>query len=232
MEFLHRRIACSFAVAVVLLLSQTAFAIPIGQFDLVGTVRFDSDEMDWSPAGGGTGTAAVIAPVSGAFVGLDGTSAIAKDLDLDVQTPGVPFLLTDFLTFAAAPTLSLDLTGIELGQFCSALCSAAPAAGQICTPAGSPFNFVNLPSGSGLSSILSFAMSGTASDGVSDGPFTAVYTAQFVGLPYQSVLATIVGGGSLTTSYSASFEVVPEPGTLLLLSAGLGLLALRRSRRT
>jgi hypothetical protein len=232
MEFLHRRIARILAVAVVLLLSQSALAIPIGQFDLIGTVRFDSDELDWSPAGTGTGSATVVVPVSGAFAALADTGATVKDLDFDVQTPGLPFSLDDFLTFVAVPTLSLDLTYIELGQFGSAFCSAAPAAGQICTPTGSPFNFVNLPSGSGLSSILSFVVSGTASDGVSDGPFTAVYTAQFVGLPYQSVLATWGAGGSLTRSYSASFEVVPEPGTLALISAGLGMLALRGRRRT
>jgi hypothetical protein len=220
-------------VAVVLLLSQTAFAIPIGQFDLVGTVSFDADDIDWNPAGGGTGNATLIIPVSGAFAGLDGTSAIAKDLNSAVQPTGVPFLLADFLTFAAEPTFSLDLTFIEPGQFGSALCGAAPAAGQICTPLNFPsFNLVNLPSGSRLSSILSFVVRGTASDGVSDGPFTAVYTAQFVGLSYQSVLATLGSGGTLTTSYSASFEVVPEPGTLALVSAGLGLLALRGRRRT
>ena len=233
MEFLYRRIARGFAVAVVLLLAQTALAVPIGHFDLIATVRFDSDEIDWNPAGGGTGSATVVAPVSGAFAALAGTSAIAKDLNSALQPTGVPFLLEDFLVFAAAPTLSLDLTYIEPGQFSSTLCGAAPAAGQTCTPfAGSPFNFVNLPSGSSISSILSFVVSGPATDGVSDGPFTAVYTAQFVGLSYQSVLATLSGGGSLTSSYSASFEVVPEPGTLALLSAGLGLLALRRRRRT
>jgi hypothetical protein len=230
MDFLHRRIARGFAVAVVLLLSQSALAIPIGQFDLVGTVRFDADDIDWSPAGGGTGSATVIAPVSGAFVGLATTTATAKDLS-SAQPVGVPFLLADFLTFTAAPTLALDLTYIEPGQFSSTLCGEPAAAGQICTPPGSAFNFVNLPSGSGLSSIVSFVVSGTATDGVSDGPFTAVYTAQFVGLSYQSVLATLSGGGSLTTSYSGSFEVVPEPGTLALLSAGLGLLALRGRHR-
>jgi hypothetical protein len=230
MEFLHRRIACGLVVGLVLMLSQTALAVPIGHFDLVASMIFDSDDIDWIPVGGGTGSARVIQPVSGPFVAVPGDSATVKDLDLTVLTPGSSFLLADFLTFpgTAAAYISLDLTYIEPGQFGSALCGAAPAAGQTCTPTGSAFNFVNLPSGSGLSSILSFVVSGTASDGEGDGPFTAVYTAQFAGLSYQSVLATLGAGGSLTSSYSASFEVVPEPGTLLLVSAGLGLLALRR----
>jgi hypothetical protein len=231
MESLGRWLARSAAVAIALLASEAALAVPIGQFNVVETVRFDTDDIDWAPAGGGTGSAMVIAPTSGVFIGLQGTTAVQKDLNSALQPTGVPFLLADFLTFVAAPTLSLDLTFIEPGEFGSANCATAPAAGQICTPTGSPFNFVNLASGSGLSSIVSFAVGGTASDGVSDGAFRGVYTAQFVGLSYQSLLATFGSGGSVTTSYSGSFEVVPEPGTFGLVGAALGLLALRARRR-
>jgi energy-converting hydrogenase Eha subunit E len=227
MHSLRRWLARSAAVAIALVASESALAVPIGQFNVVGTVRFDTDDIDWAPAGGGTGNAMVIAPTSGAFIALPGTNAVQKDLNSALQPTGVSLLLADFLTFAAAPTLSLDLTFIEPGVFGSASCAAVPAAGQVCTPTGSPFNFVNLASGSSLS----FAVSGTASDGVSDGPFTGIYTAQFVGLSYQSVLATFANGGSVTTSYSGSFEVVPEPGTFGLLGAALGLLALRARRR-
>jgi len=59
---------------------------------------------------------------------------------------------------------------------------------------------------------------------------TGIFTAQFAGLPYQSVPATLAGGGRVSAAYSAIFQaVVPEPATGMLVSLGVaGLLLLRR----
>ena len=212
------------------LLGAPAAAVPIvGQLSLVGSVRFDADDIDFLPAGGGSGSFLGSDPTDGYFAGLSGTSGLALDLNSAVHPVGVPFSLVSFLAFAVAPTLTFELEFIQPGTFGSAQCGLAAAAGQVCTPAASsPFNFVNIPAGSDISSILSFSVLGTVTDGANAGTFTGVYTAQFAGLSYQEVLATIASGGSLTASYSANFDVVPEPAVAALLGAGLAILALRR----
>jgi len=135
------------------------------------------------------------------FAPLAGTTATLQSLTLAADPPGVPVSVANFMTFAASPAASLTLTLLRPGVFSSAACGAAPAAGQTCTLAGSPFNFTNLTT---TSSMVSFAIKGTIADGsppISD--IEGVFTAQFDS-NYQTVLATI-GTGQIGTTYSASF---------------------------
>jgi hypothetical protein len=63
------------------------------------------------------------------------------------------------------------------------------------------------------------------------------FTTQFAGVTPLSIRNTIVGGGSITSTYSGSFTVnvtstVPEPATMLLFGSGLcGVGAAIRKRR-
>jgi hypothetical protein len=104
---------------------------------------------------------------------------------------------------------------------------AAPAPGQICTPVFpggglSPFNLQNTQTGS----TASFSIAGNARR-ISTGEvsqFTGLFTSQFND-PYQSYLPTILGGGTIENSYSATAEAtavpVPEPSSITMLLGGL-----------
>ena len=67
-------------------------------------------------------------------------------------------------------------------------------------------------------------VSGVTSDGLST--WSALFTAQFI-VPYQTLLADIAAGDTVTDTYSATVDVTPnvsptpEPGTLVMLGSGL-----------
>ena len=63
-----------------------------------------------------------------------------------------------------------------------------------------------------------------------DAIFEGTFSNQF-GVPYQTLLNTVLTGGSVPTPYSATFTVtpIPEPSTFGLL--GLGLVAFGLIRR-
>jgi len=158
------------------------------------------------------------------------------------------FDLPNFLTFSATagnpvlpPDIALDLHFIFLGVDPQAPCTAAPAPGQVCTPAFaalvsaanplglSAFNLQNTQTGS----TASFSVSGSARN-ISTGevsPFTGVFTAQFT-VPYQTIL-TELQTGAVTNAYSATFLAtpIPEPGTAALILGGVALVAGSRIRR-
>jgi hypothetical protein len=222
----------------------------------VGTpsLSLSSTGIDFLPAGGGTGTFNIGGSSTGTFAPLAGTTGLSKDLNLLAGQPvNIPFLLANFLTFAANPTVHLDLNFIYAGVFGSASCFLPAASGQTCTPnipalvspanplGLSPLNLMNTPTGS----VASFSVNGIAEDDLSgdDSPFTALFTAQF-DQSYQDILATWAAGGSVVASYSASFLVngengspVPGPSTVsLVLVTVASFLAKgyvhRRSRRS
>jgi hypothetical protein len=216
------------------LLAAPASAVPIvGQLSILGTLSLDADAIAFQAPIPLVGNFLTSEPSGGYFAGIPGISlsGIALDLDGASLPVGIPFSLPGFLSSfqGSFSTLAFELTLIEPGAFGSGACGAAPAPGQACTPPGSAASFVNFSTGSDVSSIVSFILRGKVTANAGDeGTFTGLYTAQFTGLSYQEVLATIVGGGSVTASYSASFDVVPEPGAGALLAAGLAALALRR----
>jgi hypothetical protein len=140
---------------------------------------------------------------------------------------------------ALGVTTTLLIDHIAAGIYPSAQCSSNPAAvGQVCTPSGSLFNFVNNPPPppGGPQATATWVFQGATNDGQST--WVGNFTSQF-NVPYQTVLAQLQASGSVTNSYSATFSVtqtqtaVPEPGCLSMLGLGLVLLPalLRRNLR-
>jgi hypothetical protein len=188
-----------------------------GELDLTGAAIFSSTLIDFTPAFGGSGIATVVEGSTGTFASVVRTIAAIKDIPLP------PSGMLDAITFPAAPLLHFNTTSVDTGIFGSSQCALAPAVGQTCTVPGSAFNLTNTSQGS----TLSFELNGKFLD-LSDGkmdltPYHGITTAQFVGRSYQQVLASIAGGQSLTTSYSASFapSMIPEATSVVSLSIGL-----------
>ena len=67
--------------------------------------------------------------------------------------------------------------------------------------------------------------------GDSDTQAIGIYTAQSADTTIAAIRNTLLSGGSLTNSYSATITSVPEPATLLTFGAGSMLLAAHRRRR-
>lgn len=174
----------------------------------------------------------------GGFVALAGTTAAIQDITNPpdaVGTPGIdaPLNVVNFMTFTTAPNISFTLTYLLSGINGSAGCALPiAAAGQLCTPDvpnQSPYNLQNTSS---TSSTASFRILGTEVDSLTGNTANVVgtFTTPFSDKTFQDILATIAGGGSITTSFSAQFAVTavqtPEPGALQELMAGLFLIGL------
>ncbi len=204
-----------------------AYATPIsGTLNITGDVAVGATTIDWLPLGGGTGTFTVTPSSTGSFSGLAGDSGTVKDLDVLTEPVGVPISVLNFIVLPGG--ISFELTMIDAGVFGSIDCSAAPAAGQNCTPLipppKSPFNLTNTAVGS----TASFTIRGIATSGTDTAAVIGIYTTQFTGQDYQNLLATIGSGGTVQASYSANFlvsQAIPEPSTAYLILGGLALAA-------
>ena len=216
-------------------------AAPIsGTVNISGSVAVGETFIDFQPPVGPPNGAFVVSNTgnTGSFAGLSNTTGLILDLNDAVEPPGQSFpTLKGFVTFAAAPNISLDLTEIDPGAFSSANCFASPAAGQTCTPAAtgngfaSPFNLTNTSATTSTAAITVRGNAVNTATGESS-PFIGIFTTQFT-VPYQTLLAEVTTG-QVATSYSTTFAAttVPEPMTPILLGSGLiALGALRRFRR-
>lgn len=205
----------------------------VSTFSISGTLTLTDTGISWtSNESPFTADTAIIGPgASGLYAGLDGTDVTIETVP---SSDPVGSLFSDqlFLSFNAAPGLSsLDLNFISPGIFGSGGCaSSPPAAGQLCSPTGSPYNYLNT---SASTSSALFTLNGETADG--SGTWQGSFSTQF-GESYQALLATIAADGSVSNTYSATFTVisaspVPEPTTIGVSLLGLGLIALR-ARRT
>jgi hypothetical protein len=141
---------------------------------------------------------------------------------------GSGFPAQALLTFDADPALGvLSINAVNAGLGTSPQCTAPIAVDHhLCTPLVAPFlTFENTPGGGSSARFIFF---GTASDG---SPWVGTFTSQF-GMPFQQVLGTLFIQGSISSAYSATFRVVPEPSTGLLVTAGVLGLAIRRRRNS
>jgi hypothetical protein len=145
--------------------------------------------------------------------------------------------MPDFMTFSAAPNITFTLTELFAGTDGDTQCFIAPAPGQQCTPdvpVQSPYNLNNTTLNS---STASFNLAGFEVDSLTGNtiPFTGIFSTQFPNQNYQTLLETVNNGGTITTSFSASFATsaptAPEPGTWILLAIGAGAIGLAYRRR-
>lgn len=206
-----------------------AFAGPIddsGSLSIVGSVQISFGSIDFYPIGQGTGTFDIFAPETGIFGPLLGTSGTIMDMNNTTEPVGSMVNVPDFMTFAAAPNLSITLTELPAGTFSSAGCdlNGTPQAGQTCTVAGTPYDLTNQTANS---STASFTVDGYLVDTNNPGvetAYTGIFTTQF-SESYQQVVNTILNGGVVDASYSGVFTTnvaTPEPASMLtMLSGGL-----------
>jgi hypothetical protein len=175
----------------------------------------------------------ITAPAStqvGGFTALAGTSGTIINLSNPPDATGIPLDVPDFITFSAAPNISITLTYLFAGIDGAAGCSLTPpAAGQECTPNLPDQSPVNLQNTSSTSSTASIDVLGTEVDSLTGDTIlvTGIFSTPFSTQSYQDILATIFGGGTVSTAFSAQFSTVsPEPGTLVGLAIGIGVIGI------
>lgn len=180
-----RTFATSIVFGCCLAAPRVARAEVIGVLQLAnGAATISTSGIQFNPAG---------VPLTGIFAGVDNTTAVLQDVNF--TSTGL------FMTFAALPGTSINLTGFSAGGFGSTSCFDPPAIAQGCSPPGSPVNFYNTPNGS----VGVFSVEGTLTTAVGTTTVESIFTIQFVDQSYQEVLTTLLGGGSVGSSYSASF---------------------------
>jgi hypothetical protein len=183
----------------------------------------------------GTGNFLVTPPATGSFVPYLGDTGFIRNMTQGTAPVNQPFSLPNWVVFNPAgtvipPDIALDLTFIFTGVGNPANCPQ-PGPGQTCTPiipalitaanpmGLSPFTLANTQTGS----LATFSVAGIARR-ISTGEistFEGIFTAQFNESVAQ-VLQQIAATGSITNSYSATFEAtVPEASTITMLIGGL-----------
>ncbi len=203
-----RRAALVLALAAATGVSSRALAAGLtGSLNGDGSLTLAGSTMTFTNSGPAGGGAFVVDATSGGFFSpLVGTFATLQPLTAAAEPAGTTVSVPNWLVFSAAPTVSFTVTKLLSGILSSASCGAAPAAGQACTPAGSPLNLFNQTA---TSSTLSFVLEGTLVDSSSGqtAAVNAVFTAQ-IPTNFQTLLTTLAGSGTVKTTYSAGFAAV------------------------
>ncbi|ACK71137.1 hypothetical protein PCC7424_2725 [Gloeothece citriformis PCC 7424] len=155
------------------------------------------------PSGNGTGGYDVDS-VSGAFSEFGGRNGTIQDFTTPLLAPNTSVALNidNFLTLGDGNFF--DLTNLY-----------APT-----------FNQQTLPTGV-TSTTIRFIVDGTFQSSTGrEYAGLGIFTANFVGLTTQQVLARAASRNGILTPYSATFEAVPEPMTMLGVGTALGFGAL------
>jgi hypothetical protein len=182
-----------------------------------GTILFNPDPVQPGATFRVNTSDGVFAALSGTF-GRESTSLSARNAPINtiINLPG-------FLIFLSNPTITFTLTELLGGNLgpCFATTNA-------CTPAGTPFNFVNT---SASSSSASFTVIGNFIVNGATQPGRGVYSASFPNQTLQQILAVLTAPNtSLVASSAAQFTttaIVPEPNTAyILLASGVVILCL------
>lgn len=174
-------------------------------------------------------------PDTGSYAGL--TGGTIQDLLGPPVTGTLATPIINFATFTVpGGPVHFDLMSIDAGAGTGAGCTSNTV-GNSCTPPGSPFT-LNQVAANKVS--ISLSLNGIAylgTSGTGSSPTGVLVTSQnLIPGTITSVLAQALTASGIQNSYSATFSsvsspVVPEPGTLVMLGAGIGMMGLSFIRR-
>jgi hypothetical protein len=140
-----------------------------------------------------------------------------------------------FLTFTggsgnpAVPDIEFFITEVFAGVGTGNCVTGG--AGSTCTPAGSPVTFLNTTGSTSSATISAIGFARRISTG-EDSPLNMVFTSQFT-TNYETVEFQESQQGFVTNTYSATFTAssIPEPSTMQMMGAGIGLVLFAVARR-
>ena len=220
----------SIAIALVASAGTTQAAPIIGTFDIAGSVTVSGTSLDFGSNGAADGLFSITG-ATGYFSGYSAGLANAGDLrDLSVP-PGV-VNITHFLDLLLGPRSGffIDMTFLAPGG--GPVCPPGAPVGASCTVVGSPL-LITRSGTNPNNTTVTMSFTGLATNGADSGIASGLFTAQFVGQSPEQLLAIVSSGGTVTTSYSASFGVaaVPEPASMTTALFGIGLMGFGVWRR-
>ena len=217
----------------------TAAASPVGTLNIAncpgGGVTVTATSITWSPAGTTTGTGCVATGL-GTNVAFSGGTLVAGTIgNIKDLVAGPPMSVDQFMVFPAMGPIDLDfvLNGFGAGSS-NTNCAGATSVGSSCSVvAGSPFvlTYLGLIAGKPTTTI-SLSAFGDVIDTSGSSGWSGGFSTQ-INLTPGAIQSAFATAGSIQSTQSAQFilTAVPEPITVLLIGAGLVLLALVRRPR-
>jgi hypothetical protein len=210
-KLLGAALVASMAAGGLAVSADSAGAVGLGGFDLSGRALVTGDLGDGIAGNEDDDVTFSFDSVEvetsrGIFAGITGSEATIQDLSLPpapIKPTGSVLPFSEFVTIEGGPTFTL--TSIT-----------RPVFTNVTTPNGANTTFVQ------------YAFDGIATSGNQNYVAEGIFTSQFAGGVEE--LPGILADGGLETSFSASFEAVPEPFTMMGAGAAIGFGAFFRKR--